>query len=313
MADGKWISGLTFDTPVLEAAHRVLSVRLKVIQHYLPLAAEKPEKNIEYVHQLRVGTRRARAALEIFADCVPNKVQKRARKRLRRIRQAAGDARDWDVFRLMLREWAMQRPDREKAGLDFLRGLAFQNRLTAQDELFDAADKGMNRSEVLSSLRVPKGKRAPNRFGDMALPVLEAALADLDEAISGRATGFEYLHRIRILGKRLRYAMEVFADCFTPPFRQMMYPAVEQMQEILGAANDSHVVVQRLEDLREDLKRAGRSDWSHCRLGLERLLQMHRRRLPEARKKFSGWRTRWKKSSQPLCELLLAPVRQTAK
>ncbi len=59
MADGKWIPGLKIDTPVVDAAHQVLSVRLKVIQHYLPHAAEKPEEDVEYVHQLRVGSRRA--------------------------------------------------------------------------------------------------------------------------------------------------------------------------------------------------------------------------------------------------------------
>ena len=51
---------------------------------------------------------------------------------------------------------------------------------------------------------------------------------------------------MRILGKRLRYAMEMFADCFGPAFREELYPAVEQMQEILGRANEqSDVAVTR--------------------------------------------------------------------
>ena len=45
----------------------------------------------------------------------------------------------------------------------------------------------------------------------------------------------------RIGAARLRYAMEVFADCFPPPFREVLYPMVEEMQEILGRANDSQV------------------------------------------------------------------------
>ena len=35
--------------------------------------------------------------------------------------------------------------------------------------------------------------------------------------------------------------MEVFADCFAPAFRAELYPAVEEIQEILGNANDSYV------------------------------------------------------------------------
>ena len=48
------------------------------------------------------------AALSIFALCLPSKVYKRARKQLRRLRRAAGEARDWDVFLMELREREQQ-------------------------------------------------------------------------------------------------------------------------------------------------------------------------------------------------------------
>jgi len=48
--------------------------------------------------------------------------------------------------------------------------------------------------------------------------------------------------------------MEVFVDCFADPFRDSLYPAVEEMQEILGDANDSHVAAARLIELRDRLK-----------------------------------------------------------
>ena len=63
MADGKWIEGLTPEMAVAEAATVVLAARFEVVRRYLPLAAEKPYDDLEYVHQLRVGTRRAAAAL----------------------------------------------------------------------------------------------------------------------------------------------------------------------------------------------------------------------------------------------------------
>ena len=59
MADGKWIAGLTPGMPIADAAKAVLTARFAVVRHYLPLAAEKPQEDVEYVHQLRVGTRRA--------------------------------------------------------------------------------------------------------------------------------------------------------------------------------------------------------------------------------------------------------------
>ena len=100
MADGKWIEGLTPEMGVAEAATAVLAARFEVVRHFLPLAAEKPYDDPEYVHQLRVGTRRAAAALRVFADCLPRKHLRTLRRRLREIRRAAGDARDWDVFLL---------------------------------------------------------------------------------------------------------------------------------------------------------------------------------------------------------------------
>src|SRR5262249_193985 len=70
---------------------------------------------------------------------------------------------------------------------------------------------------------------------------------ELDEAVDRNLEDYEHLHQVRILGKRLRYAMEVFADCFAAAFREQLYPAVEEMQEILGNANDSYVACGRLE------------------------------------------------------------------
>ena len=105
MADGKWISDLTRETPIADAARRVLSVRLEVVRDYLRLATREPDKDVEHVHQLRVGTRRAGAALNIFSLCLPEKVYRNARRYLRRIRRAAGQARDWDVFLEELLSW----------------------------------------------------------------------------------------------------------------------------------------------------------------------------------------------------------------
>src|SRR5215831_1054554 len=98
MVQGKWISDLKPDTPVEAAARHVLFVRLQVVKDFLPRAALEADEDIEHVHQLRVGTRRADAALRIFAECLPKKMYRKARRRLRTIRRAAGAARDWDVF-----------------------------------------------------------------------------------------------------------------------------------------------------------------------------------------------------------------------
>jgi CHAD domain-containing protein len=62
------------------------------------LAAKKSADDIEYVHQLRVATRRASAAVQIFAELLPKRKSRLINRRLRELRQAAGEARDLDVL-----------------------------------------------------------------------------------------------------------------------------------------------------------------------------------------------------------------------
>jgi hypothetical protein len=88
--------------------------------------------------------------------------------------------------------------------------------------------------------------------------------------------------------------MEVFAVCFPEPFRTSIYPAVEDMQEILGRANDFQVATGRLGALCRWLRAAQPGDWRRYRPGIEGLLRHHRQQLPRERKRFLAWWTHWK-------------------
>jgi CHAD domain-containing protein len=301
MADGKWISNLEATTPLADAARHVLTVRLEVVRDHLPLALDRAEEDTEHVHQLRVGTRRAGAALEIFACCLPDKVYKAARKKLRKVRRAAGEARDWDVFLLALTQPERPPTPKQRPGIDFLVGYAAAQRDAAQAHLQDIAkdypfsfDRFL--AETVAAVHKPPGAEAGHTLINLARPLLSRLLAELDTAASDDLDDYDHLHQVRILGKRLRYAMEVFADCFARPFRDELYPAVEQMQEMLGRANDSHVATQRLEGLREKLRKTLPEEWKRDRTGIEALLRFHRDRLPRERRRFVEWWQRWQQS-----------------
>jgi CHAD domain-containing protein len=299
MAGSKWIEGLSGDTAVADAARRVLSVRLEVVREYLPLAVHQPDKDPEHVHQLRVGTRRARAALDIFACCLPAKVFKTAKKELRDVRRAAGEARDWDVFlaSVVAREHRQNR--RHGPGLDLLLGYAVAQRTLAQAHLETAAGEdpfAFDRflAEILSAVHAPaEADRAT--LMDLARPVLAGLVRALDQAGREDLNDYNHLHHVRIFGKRLRYAMEVFADCFPPSFRDELYPAIEEMQEILGNANDSHVASGRVENLRVLLRTRLPEDWKRLQPGIDGLLRFHRERLPRERDRFRDWWDRWQR------------------
>jgi CHAD domain-containing protein len=301
MAEGKWISDLAPDTPLADAARRVLAVRLEVVRDYLPLALHKADKDTEYVHQLRVGTRRAGAALDTFADCLSPKAYRRARRRLRRIRRAAGEARNWDVFLADLAEREQHHPEKDRHGLDLLLGYAHGQRLAAQVRLQEAGpaeplDFDRFLAKTVAAVGEPSSALKGATLLDLARVRLGELLRGLHQAGEQDLENYDHLHRVRILGKRLRYAMEIFADCFEAPFREELYPAVEEMQEILGRANDSHVAGQRLRALRDHLAKVQPAEWKRFKPGIEGLLRYHQRRLPQQRRQFLKWWERWQKT-----------------
>jgi CHAD domain-containing protein len=312
MADGKWISGLEAETPLVQAARHVLAVRLAVVGERLPQALHEADRDLEHVHQLRVGTRRADAALRIFAGCLPRKTYKSARRRLRRLRRAAGAARDWDVFLADLRERRAQQPPKEQPGLDFLCGYALGQRAAAQEGLLatgeeEGKDFPAFVDDLVSAVRPADDDGATLLV--LARPLLAGLVHALAETAAGNLKDYACLHRVRIAGKRLRYAMEVFAGCFPAPFTETLYPLVEGMQEILGRANDSHVAGERLATLRGRLRAAEAAGWKRWQAGVEALLRSHQRRLPQERRRFlRSWEHWQQPETVSLWHLLLGEV-----
>jgi CHAD domain-containing protein len=62
--------------------------------------------DVERVHDMRVATRRLRAALEIFEPCFPRKRWRKALKRVKKLADALGERRDRDVEIELLESFA---------------------------------------------------------------------------------------------------------------------------------------------------------------------------------------------------------------
>lgn len=296
MADSRWIPDLTATTPVADAALWVLAVRLETVRTHLRNALRKPGEDIEHVHRLRVGTRRASAALDLFVSCLPEPVYRRARKYLRSVRRAAGAARDWDVFVDALLQPEQLWSDAERPGIDLLCGYAVANRAEAQQQLEGVAshfpfDFERHLADVLGAVSLPGHGR--KYLIDLARPLLTERLGALDRAAARDQPTYDELHQVRITGKRLRYAMEVFASCFGPAFREEIYPAVAQLQEVLGLANDSHVTLQRLVLLQGQATALQPVLQPRIGAALKRLIAFHERRLHEQQQHYLDWLRDW--------------------
>jgi CHAD domain-containing protein len=298
MSDAKWIGDLTATMPMPAAARQVLEVRLRNVADRLPLALFHAEEDSEHVHQLRVSTRRAGAAARIFADCLPHKEERAIAKALKRVRRAAGAARDWDVFLLMVAERLARATAAQKPAFDLLLGFGQGQRAVAQAQLAGLETLAQKDYAPLveATLAAIDDALVTATFRSQAVPLLTGLLRDLDAAAAENLSDYERLHQVRILGKKLRYAMEIFASCFDDSFRDKIYPSVEEMQEILGRANDSYVAMQRLQEIRLRLEMTQAKEWPRFRPGLETLMRSHQRRLPEQRRLFLEWWKQWQSS-----------------
>jgi CHAD domain-containing protein len=299
MADEKWITGLRGDMGVNAAMRRVLDLRLRAVRDRLPAAVFHANADVEHVHQLRVSTRRAAAALRIFCEFLPARLHEKTRKTLRSLRRSAGAARDWDVFLAMIQARLPRAPVKERVGLDFLFGYAQCQREMAQDwlhEAYDAKAEEFERCIEDVAAALDRKIQSEPSLRDLAGAKLTQLLGELETAACANLESYEALHQVRILGKQLRYAMEIFECCFASEFRQRYYPAVVEMQDILGLANDSFTAVQRLSQLRTRLLNAQPKQWPRLREGIEKSIHFHEQRLPQQRRKFDKWWRAWNKS-----------------
>jgi CHAD domain-containing protein len=95
VAKARDIPGFAESASFREAAARVVEVRTEEVfahaEHVLDV------EDIERVHDMRVATRRLRAALEIFAVCFPKAEHRGVLKEVKALADVLGERRDPDV------------------------------------------------------------------------------------------------------------------------------------------------------------------------------------------------------------------------
>ena len=210
------------------------------------------------VHDLRVSIRRFKQALSVFADWLPAKEARKARRALRKVMDAAGRVRDRDIAREILdRSRAEQAPAMSEA--------IGPHRDQAARELVAEAGR-LWLKNVGVTWREPLGLNAPfvQPMPAEAAPQPEAAPAPAAEKETDRDIGamaraslplaahkyFEAgrramdrrrsakaLHQFRIQSKHFRYTLELFAELYGPKLSQIL-KSVRSVQSILGDLND---------------------------------------------------------------------------
>jgi CHAD domain-containing protein len=239
--EAKWVKGVSSEQPLHRAAYRILRSRLSAVSHWLPLAAEKSEEDVEYVHQLRVSTRRAVEAVRVFSDLIPKSAHQDLRERLRQLRRVADEPRNLDVLCAdFVRCADVSCEDTCKQIADTIK----QRRQDAQQPIVSLhsqlADGRFDDqiADLLEGIRSRGGRKSKRTFGEQAPRYLKPVLKKFFKASEGDLSDDENLHRLRICTKKLRYTMEIVEVAFRPFFRKKLYRRISALQDAMGMVND---------------------------------------------------------------------------
>jgi len=241
----------------------------------------RQEQDIEYVHRMRVASRRLRTAFDLFNACLPRKKAPVWQKQIQQVTRALGAGRDTDVQIDLVKKLYENLPEaRYKPGLSRLLLRLRQRRAKLQVKVLDALkalEAGQTLVEMEQRLR-PKVERTGQVY--LYSPSLyehsfNAISACLDaflayEGYIDKPECIAELHAMRICAKHLRYTLEALA----PLYREEMKDTLQVMRKIqdeLGEIHDSDVWTGSLPEFIEKERQRTLNYYGHTRL-MPRLL-----------------------------------------
>ena len=226
----------------------------------------KTAQDIEYIHRMRVASRRLRAALPLFAPCFPEKKYLHWMEEIQRITRALGQARDTDVQIAFL----IKIIKKKQAGRHTTdQGNALSHRLTGdvetillsglqkkrsklQTAVVESLDK-LEKSGIVEEMRFfltsyairsKSNRKRPAPFGIAPVAASRIArrlqkLLSYEQWVHNPDAIAEH-HATRIAAKKLRYTMEAYAPIYRLGLKKPL-TRVKKIQEILGDLHDCDI------------------------------------------------------------------------
>ena len=225
----------------------------------------KASEDIEYIHRMRVASRRLRAALPLFRHCFPQKQYTRWMHEIATITLALGVARDTDVqiaFLLRFRKKSSAAGVQNHAesgtvnpmelGIAYLLKELRRKRRQLQVRVLSTLE-ALQKSGVIGEMRttfisqIAASRRTPVRSLTYGIPTIAALRIESRlEAMRSYEPWVTYAdavaehHAMRIATKKLRYTMEVYGPVYRLGLKKP-HARVKRVQEILGDLHDCDV------------------------------------------------------------------------
>lgn len=207
-------------------------------------------RDIEYIHRMRVATRRLRSALPLFGAFIAEKRSTYWFRRIRKLTRALGEARDADVQIDHLDQLQETLTPPYRSGVRRLLLRMKQKRRALQADVLEAlAD--FEQSKIIDEMAQ---RFAPLDIYRETLDTKDVELLRFaGEAVTTKLNEFlafsEYvdqperineLHAMRIAAKHLRYTCELFAPLYENELKAQL-KALRLAQDTLGALHDCDV------------------------------------------------------------------------
>lgn len=212
-------------------------------------------EDIEALHDMRVSTRRLRAAFDVFGEAYESSTLKPYLKGLRATGRALGDVRDIDVYNQKTQKYLDTLPEEQQRGLKPLLKDREKQREAKRQQMLSYLDSQeyqtfkrqfnifLNTPGV-GARQFPEDVPIPQRVRELAPVLITSRLAAIlayDPFIAGAP--IELLHSLRIEFRKLRYSVEFFREILGEPVEKVI-EEFKSLQEHLGNLNDANVAFQ---------------------------------------------------------------------
>ena len=256
MAKAVDVEGLECEDYFLSGVRLVLGTRLAEMCALRNSAVDWSD--IEGVHDMRVASRRLRSAVSDFSTFIRKRDLRPLRNGIKHVADALGAVRDDDVAIVALEKLSKTAPESIVAGIEQLIDARRQQREVHRRALLEViAPDALARmqakwqvalSNLSASSRSRRNSDAPNgvfevmTFRRAAHLITLARWRELERKSASLTQPFKTgpLHEMRIAAKKLRYALELFANCLGETLGAFA-KEIAEMQSSLGELHDCDV------------------------------------------------------------------------
>jgi CHAD domain-containing protein len=228
-------------------ARAICSAQLATIRSYEP--GTRVGLDTEHLHKMRVATRRLRAALNIFRDLFDARNGDFLQRNFKWLAAVLGEVRDLDVHQLDVPMWRKELGADPDAGWQRFSEDLHQRWLHKRELLLKALEtrryqRLMERAEEAFSKTPTRRAGHPGLepVGLVASRAVRKRVRQFSKAVKAcmQSDDPEFVHQLRIIGKKVRYTCEFFRPLFDDEF----YARVKRLaafQDELGLFQDAVV------------------------------------------------------------------------